>query len=174
MKTLAPALLCALSLAACFKRGTREPDPTEAPTQVQTTVPDAGAAPVMPAPIAPIPVAVTDAGAIPVAPAMPGPNAIATAPDSSVAPGAVEPGAQPPAAPMPVPGNTAQPAPADNTAQPAQPAAGTAQPSTGTTPAARNTEVVNVPGVGAVRVRQGRDNTTVNVGGIRINLPGGR
>lgn len=169
MNSSARVLVCALALAGCFKRGARESDNSEAPTQVQTTVPDAGAAPVMPAPVAPIPVApvaVGDAGAVPVMPVAVGPNAL-DAGTGAVAPGAAEPSTAPPAAPTPPP-TVAQPAaPAQPTA--AQPT--TAQPSTNNGTNARTTEVLNVPGVGPVRVRQGRD-TTVNVGGIRINIPG--
>ena len=66
----------------------------------------------------------------------------------------------PAAAPAP---GTESPTPA---AQPTTPA-----PTTNTGSAPRNSEVLNVPGVGAVRMRQDRNSTSVNVGGIRINLP---
>lgn len=159
MSTLARAALVALSLLGCNRRETSPAEPSES-TTVPTTVP---APDVTPIPVAPIPVAAAaeDAGA-PVMPTAPGPNALT--PDSSVATGAVEPSTPPPADPMPAPA----PAPAPETPTQAQPSTAPAAGSGSTT---RSTEVLNVPGVGPVRVRQQRDTTSVNVGGIRINLP---
>lgn len=161
MTTLARAAIVALSLLGCNRRETSPAEPSES-TTVPTTVPAPDVAPI---PVAPIPVApaAEDAGA-PVMPTAPGPNALS--PDSSVATGAVEPSTPPPADPMPAP--TPTPAP-ESPAQPqAQPSTA---PSAGSGSSNRNTEILNVPGVGPVRVRQQRDTTSVNVGGIRLNLP---
>ena len=108
-----------------------------------TTVPTTVPTPVAPQPVIPAPNALADAGTPPVAPA---PNALA---DAGAAP----------VAPTPAVPRTPR-APRENTANPSAPS---------------NGNELNIPppvqGLPGVQVQRGSNATTVNVGGIRINVP---
>ncbi len=149
-RVVAALALCA-ALAACKRGNTSEPEHT---TTVPTTVPT----PVAPQPVIPAPNALADAGTPPVAPA---PNALADAGTSPVAPApnALADAGAAPVAPTPAVPRTPR-APRENTANPSAPS---------------NGNELNIPppvqGLPGVQVQRGSNATTVNVGGIRINVP---